>query len=397
MNMKAITLKKSEEKRIKAGHLWIYSNEIDTKLTPLKTFEAGELIEIMDSSNKSLGLGYINPQSLLSVRMLSRKVCKIDLKFFKKRIKNALSLREDNFEAPYYRLVFGEGDFLPGLVIDRFGEHFVIQIATQGMEQFKAIIVQAIDDLFQPESILIKNDSNARKLEGLEAYVEQVVGDTPSSITVIENGAKFLCPVKEGQKTGWFYDHRDNRKRIQKIASNKRILDVFSYVGAFGIEAGIAGANEIYCVDASSLALDYVEQNAQANGFAEKVTCIEGNAFDALKELATTKEKFDIVIIDPPAFIKRKKDIKAGIAGYRRINELGIRLTEKGGYFIAASCSMHMAEEELISQCQQAARQNDRTLQLIEKGEQSCDHPVHPMIPETRYIKSLMFRVLEAQ
>jgi 23S rRNA (cytosine1962-C5)-methyltransferase len=395
--MKVITLKKSEEKRIKAGHLWIYSNEIDTKLTPLKTFEPGELVEIQDSTKKSLGLGYINPQSLLSVRLLSRKVCKIDLKFFKKRIKNALSLREDSFDEPYYRLIFGEGDFLPGLVVERFGQHFVIQIATQGMEQFKALIVQAIGDLFQPDSILVKNDSNARKLEGLDAYVEQALGETPDSISLIENGTKFLVPVKEGQKTGWFYDHRDNRKRIQQLAKDKRVLDVFSYVGAFGIEAGVAGAREVYCVDASSLALDYVEKNAEANGFSEKVTCIEGNAFDALKELATTKEKFDIVIIDPPAFIKRKKDIKAGIAGYRRINELGIRLTEKGGYFVAASCSMHLAEEELIAQCQQAARQNDRTLQLIERGEQSADHPVHPMIPETRYIKSLIFRVLEAQ
>lgn len=392
--MKSLRLKKNEERRIKQGHLWIFSNEIDTKITPLQGFEAGEVVIVESAKAKAIGVAYINPQTLICARIFSRNIkTKFNQMFLKKRIQLALELRKLNFDKPFYRLVFGDSDGLPGLVIDRFGEVFVAQINTAGMEKLKAEITQTIENLFHPQALVYRNDTTSRELEGLQQYEEVAIGSLPEEVLIEENGAKFIVPVQNGQKTGWFYDHRLARARLQSLVKNKRVLDVFSYLGGWGIEAAVAGASEVVCVDSSALALDGVDKNAALNSVEDKVTTIEGNAFDALKMLIVEVQKFDIVIIDPPAFVKRKKDIKSGTDAYRRINELALRLVEYGGILVSASCSYHMSRDNLLNQVQLASRHVDRSVQLFDQAHQAPDHPIHPAIAETEYIKTLFFRV----
>ncbi|WP_024850411.1 class I SAM-dependent rRNA methyltransferase [Hydrogenovibrio kuenenii] len=389
-----LKLKKNEERRLKQGHLWIYSNEVDTQASPLKSFEPGQTVTVEASNGKAIGVAYVNPNTLICGRLLSRSSKVVfNQAFLKKRIQAALALRELNFDAPYYRLVFGESDGLPGLVIDRFGDVFVAQITTAGMEVVKDEITLTIENLFHPQALVYRNDSPSRELEGLTLYEETALGSLPESIEIEENGARFDIPVTTGQKTGWFYDHRMARKRMQSLVKGKRVLDVFSYLGGWGIEAAIAGATEIVCVDASSAALDGVEKNAALNGVADKLTTYEGNAFDVLKMLASEAQKFDVVIVDPPAFVKRKKDLKSGSDGYRRINELAMRLVENEGVLISASCSHHMSRDGLLNQVLTASRHIDRQLQMFDQGHQGPDHPIHPAIAETEYLKTFFFKV----
>ncbi|QCU90857.1 class I SAM-dependent rRNA methyltransferase [Thiomicrorhabdus sediminis] len=389
-----LRLKKNEERRLKQGHLWIYSNEVDNNVSPLKSFAAGQQVIVEASNGKELGLAYVNPNTLICARMLSRSSKReLNLKFLKKRIQAAQDLRELHFEDPFYRLVFGESDGLPGLVIDRFGDVFSVQITTAGMEAVKADILQVLENLYQPQAIVLKNDNANRKLEGLELYEEVVAGELPEQILITENNTQFAIPVENGQKTGWFYDHRMARQRMQSLVKGKRVLDVFSYLGGWGLAAATAGAEEVACVDASELALDGVDYNAQLNGVSDKVMTIQGNAFDVLSALKTDGQKFDVVIVDPPAFIKRKKDFKNGFEAYRRINELAMRVLNKDGILISASCSHHLSRDNLLQAVQTAARHIDRNVQLFEQGHQGPDHPVHPAIAETEYIKTLFFKV----
>jgi len=395
--MKSLRLKKNEERRLKQGHLWIFSNEIDIKETPLKNFEAGEVVSVESANGKAIGVAYVNPNTLICGRLLSRNVkTKFNQEFIKKRIQRALVLREMNFDKPFYRLVFGDSDALPGLVIDRFDDVFVAQISTAGMEKMKDDITLTIENLFHPKAFVYRNDTSSRKLEGLDEYEEVAIGELPEEVIIEENGAKFSIPVQNGQKTGWFYDHRLARKRLQSLVKGKRVLDVFSYLGGWGIEAAVAGASELLCVDSSTFALDGVDKNAKLNGVEDKVTTFEGNAFEALKMLIAECKKFDVVIIDPPAFIKRKKDIRSGSDAYRRINELALRLVEYDGILVSASCSHHMTRDSLLNQVQLASRHVDRSVQLFDQAHQAPDHPIHPAISETEYIKTLFFRVGKA-
>jgi len=395
--MKSLRLKKNEERRLKQGHLWIFSNEIDIKETPLKNFEAGEVVSVESANGKAIGVAYVNPNTLICGRLLSRNVkTKFNQEFIKKRIQRALVLREMNFDKPFYRLVFGDSDALPGLVIDRFDDVFVAQISTAGMEKMKDDITLTIENLFHPKAFVYRNDTSSRKLEGLDEYEEVAIGELPEEVIIEENGAKFSIPVQNGQKTGWFYDHRLARKRLQSLVKGKRVLDVFSYLGGWGIEAAVAGASELICVDSSTFALDGVDKNAKLNGVEDKVTTFEGNAFEALKMLIAECKKFDVVIIDPPAFIKRKKDIRSGSDAYRRINELALRLVEYDGILVSASCSHHMTRDSLLNQVQLASRHVDRSVQLFDQAHQAPDHPIHPAISETEYIKTLFFRVGKA-
>lgn len=390
----SIRLKKNEDKRLKQGHLWIFSNEVDTQVTSLKDLQPGEVVTVEANNGKPLGVAYVNPNTLICGRLLSRNAkVQFNQAFLKKRIQAAQALREMNFSTPYYRLVFGESDGLPGLVIDRFGEVFVAQITTAGMENLKAEIVQTIENLYHPKALVLRNDSKSRELEGLPLYTEVAIGPMPEQILIEENSAQFAIPAEMGQKTGWFYDHRMARRRLQDFVKDKTVLDVFSYLGGWGIEAAVAGAKEVTCVDASSFALDGVDANAVLNGVADKLITIEGNAFDVLKALAAECHKYDVVIVDPPAFVKRKKDLKAGSDAYRRINELAMRLLNPDGILVSASCSHHMSRDALLKQVQLAARHIDRSIQLFDQAHQSPDHPVHPAIPETEYIKTFFFKV----
>ncbi len=386
-------LKKGQERRINQGHLWVYSNEIDTQKSPLKSFSAGQQAVLFSHQGKALGIVYVNSQSLISARLVSRQVnIQLDRSLFVHRIKIALSLREKLFNKPFYRLIFGESDLLPGVVVDRFNDILVVQITTAGMELQRQALIEALDKVLKPVTIVLRNDVKIRQLEGLELYSDVPLGNLSGLTEVQENQTLFQMDLLKGQKTGWFYDHRMNRARVQQYAQGKRVLDLFSYIGGWGLEAATAGASEVFCVDASEQALDWLDSSAELNGF-KNITSIQGNVFDVLKHLRNEREKFDIVIVDPPAFIKRKKDFKEGMTAYRRVNQMAMQLCNRDSILVSASCSHHMPEETLVQQIQSAARHLDRFVQVLERGYQGPDHPLHPAIPETAYIKSLICRV----
>ena len=395
MSLPSLRLKANADRRLRAGHLWVFSNEIDVAVTPLNAFASGDQAILGAAGGKPLGVVAVSPNNLICARLLSRDVKHVlDKSLLVHRINVALSLRERLFDKPYYRLVFGDSDLLPGVVVDRFGDILVVQLASATMEKHKDDVLAALIQVCKPSGILLKNDSAARDAEGLNRYVETAFGLVPEWVALEENGVKFEAPVMQGQKTGWFYDHRMNRARLAPYVKGKRVLDLFSYIGGWGVQAAAFGASDVMCVDASSFALDGVERNAALNGLTDKVACVEGDVFEALKQLKASEERFDVIVADPPAFIKRKKDMKNGEAAYRRLNEQAMRLLNKDGILISASCSMHLPEDDLQNILLTSARHLDRNIQLLERGGQGPDHPVHPAIAETRYIKSLTCRLL---
>ena len=392
-NLPVLILKRNEQRRLAAGHVWIYSNEVDTRKTPLNGFEPGSLAAIQSSVGKTLGIGYVNPHSLICARLLTRRPrIEIDAAFYERRLRSALQLRESLFEHPNYRLVYGESDGLPGLVIDRYGDVLVVQITTAGMEAVRDLLLDVLNRVLKPGGILLRNDTPVRALEGLSQETE-IIGKVPETVTLEEGGVQFEVPLTAGQKTGWFYDQRSNRTAMHKYVKNKRVLDVFSYIGAWGLQAAAAGASEVCCVDSSAVAQSFLEKNSVANGLVEKVRHETGDAFDVLKSMREDKQRFDVVIVDPPAFIKRRKDIKSGEQGYGRLNQLALQVLAPDGILISCSCSMHLAAERLQSILYQSARKQGRQLQILERGFQTLDHPVHPAIAETAYLKAFFCRV----
>ncbi len=397
MSLPSLRLKAHADRRLRAGHLWIYSNEVDAAASPLTAFAPGDQAVLENAAGKPLGVVGLSPNNLICARLLSRDLKHpLDKSLLVHRLNVALGLRERLFSVPCYRLAYGDADLLPGLVVDRYFDILVVQIASATMERQKAAILEALLQVCKPAGVLWKNDASAREAEGLPAYVETAWGEVPDWVLLEENGVTFEAPVLQGQKTGWFYDHRQNRARLAPYVQGRRVLDLFSYIGGWGIQAAVAGASEVMCVDASALALDGVERNAARNGVTEKVVTLEGDVFAALKELKSAGEHFDVIIADPPAFIKRRKDLKNGEAAYRRLNEQAMRLLNREGILVSASCSMHLPEADLQGILLSSARHLDRNLQLLERGGQGPDHPVHPAIGETRYIKSLTCRLLPA-
>ena len=408
----ALRLKRNEDRRLHAGHLWIFSNEVDTQQTPITKFKAGELVRVLAHNDRALGVAYVNPQSLISARMLG--TWKIpDAAWLAARIRVALSLRERLYGAPYYRLVYGESDGLPGLVIDRYGSACVVQIGTAGMERLKNQIQQALEQVLGCEALLFKNDGSTRDMEGLPSYVEAARGRFDELSLVVEDGLEFQVPLAEGQKTGWFFDQAANRRALVKyVREGARVLDVFSYVGAWGVRAAHSGAREVLCVDSSAAALELAASNAERNsgnardggnapggvkagdgGKAGKLTTLKGDAFDVLEDLAKKRVRFDVVVVDPPAFAKRKKDLPKALAAYKRLNQLAMQVLGDDGILVSCSCSYHVSAEDLQDAIAKAARGADKHLQILEMGGQAPDHPVHPAIPETRYLKTYFCRV----
>jgi 23S rRNA (cytosine1962-C5)-methyltransferase len=393
MNLPPLRLRKGEDRRLRAGHLWVFSNEVDVERTPLTAFEPGDLVDVQDSRGATLGSAYVNPRSLIAARLVSRQRGRmLDRGLLVRRLGRALALREMLFPTPHYRLAYGEGDGLPGLVVDRFGDVLVVQAATAGVERVLDDVVAALEEVVRPAGILLRNDSSGRALEGLPSYVRVAAVEVPDALEVEENGVRFLAPA-DGQKTGWFYDHRMNRARMAAYARERRVLDVFSYVGGWGLQAAAAGAAHVTCVDASAPAQEALERNAELGGFADRVEARRADAFDALGAFARERERFGMVILDPPAFIKRKKDLKAGEEAYRRANQLAMELLEPDGILVSASCSYHLPRHALQDAMLRASRKLGRELQILEEGHQGPDHPVHPAIPETGYLKCFVGRV----
>ena len=389
-----LKLKKHEDRRLRHGHLWVFSNEVDTIATPLSDFDAGQPVVVLDHREQFLGSGYINPHSLICVRLLSRdKSMPFSTGLVLQRLRKALSLRQMLYAKPYYRLVNSEGDNLPGLTIDRFADILVVQITTAGMECLKDEIVAMLEELLNPAAILLRNDHPVRELEALLCYIETPKGVVPQTTILEEDGLQFEISLLRGQKTGWYYDQHENRNWLSRVNNAKRMLDVFSYVGAWGVRGAAAGAREVFCVDESRHALEMAMCNARHNGVEQQVKTLHGDAFKVLKQLSAEEERFDLIVLDPPAFVKRKKDLKEGVIAYRRINESAIKLLSNDGILISCSCSHHIQMPVLVEQISKAARRNHRTLQVLSYGQQGSDHPVHPAIPETAYLKAVYCRV----
>jgi 23S rRNA (cytosine1962-C5)-methyltransferase len=392
-----LSLRRGEEARLRGGHLWVFSNEVDTQRTPLHAFKPGQPCVVLDHANRPLGVAYVNPNALICARLMSRGIKhELGRSLLVHKLRVALGLREKLYPAPYYRLAFGESDGLPGLVLDRYGDVIVGQIATWGMENLKDDIVAAVQKVVKPGAMLWKNAGSSRGLENLPEYVETAFGTVPERVFVEEAGLRFAVDPVHGQKTGWFYDQRANRDLLAPYVKDARVLDVFSYAGGWGIRAAHLGASAVTCIDASASAVALINDNARLNGVADRVTAVEADAFEFLKDQRHQRERYDVVIVDPPAFIKRKKDLVEGRLAYRRINEAAMQLLGRDGVLISCSCSYHLPRAAMNETVNQAARHLDRHVQVLSQLQQGPDHPVNPAIPETDYLKGVIARVFIA-
>jgi 23S rRNA (cytosine1962-C5)-methyltransferase len=396
VELPVLYLRRNEERRLRLGHPWVYSNEVDVARSPLTAFRAGDVVELRAHDDRSLGTAYVNPQTLISARLFSRRAGqRLDRGLLVRRIREAQVLRERLSLGPFYRLVFGESDALPGLVVDRYGDALVVQIGTAGMERVRDAVLAVLQEALSPKVVVLRNDTAGRRLEGLPGGVETWLGDVPDHWELEENGTRFRFSPIHGQKTGWFLDHRQNRARLGPYVKGARVLDVFSYLGAWGVQASALGAAEVVCVDASESALEEVAANAALNGLGDRVRTVAGDAFRVLKDLAEAGERFDVVVVDPPAFIKRKKDLRAGGEAYQRLNRLAMRLVTRDGFLISSSCSYRLSSRMLRDLLWGSARHVDRRLQILEQGHQAPDHPIHPALPESAYLKCITARVFQ--
>jgi len=387
--MEPIYLKRDDDRRAKRGHPWIFSNEIDVERSPLKGAEAGALVRICDARGAHVGWAHSSPASLVAARLLTRAE-RLPEDWLEARIARALAFRERCFATPHYRLAYGEGDGLPGLVVDRYGDAVVVQTSTWGMERALPAVLAAVDRLLAPQSVVVKNDAHGRQAEGLPAYVDVRRGSSEAS--VVEHGARFSVELAAGQKTGWFFDQRDNRGRFDTLYRDARVLDLYCYVGAWSILAAKRGASRVVAVDSSESAVNAVRANAALNSVERAVEAHKGDALQYL-EHAGSEGPFDIVIVDPPALVRRRKDLKAGRALYRRLNGLAIARVAPGGLLVTCSCSAALDADTHLADLRAAARHAHRDIALVGRGGLPADHPVHPWLPESAYLKCVFARV----
>jgi 23S rRNA (cytosine1962-C5)-methyltransferase len=385
-----VILRAGEDRRVRAGHPWAFSNEIlmdaDAKAIPV-----GSLATLRAPGGEALALVTFNPHSLIAARVLSTNPeAQVDALFIGRRLTQAAALRDRLIGVPYYRLIHAEADGLPGVIIDRFGDAFVVQVNTAGMDALTPILLEALEAEFSPTTIILKNDSPVRELEGLTREVVVAKGQA-GSIELIENDARFVADLSEGQKTGWFYDQRDNRRFMAGLAKDARVLDAYCYSGGFGILAATRGATSVVCLDRSQPALNVAQQAAALNGVDKIVSFRKGEVFETLE-----KEKprsYEVVICDPPAFVKSRKDLKTGAQGYRKLVRLAAPLVTKGGFFFVASCS-HLVDAPLFAeQVRRGLRDAERSGRILLSSGAALDHPVHPNLPETAYLKAMVLQL----
>ncbi len=392
--LRTLTLRKGEDRRLLAGHLWVFSNEVDVARTPLTAFAPGECARVENAQGRPLGSAYVNPGALIAARIYCQTATRpLDGELLRLRLESALRLRQALFPTPHYRLVFGEADLLPGLVVDRFGDILSVQIGTAGMERLRGEIIAALTELLSPAGILLKNDLAARELEGLPRAVEVAAGSVPEDCEIEENGCRYVFPLAGGQKTGWFYDMRQTRAEAASLAPGRHVLDVFSYAGGLGVACARAGAESATCLDASETALAYALRAAELSGVGGKVGAMRGDAADVLRGLKAEDRRFGLVSVDPPAFVKRRKDLEKGLTAYRTVNRHALELCEDGGFFLACSCSQHVDRDTLRKTLCGAARDAGVRLAILRQCHQAADHPIHPAMPETEYLKGFLCRV----
>ncbi len=383
-----VRLKAKEGRRLRAGAPWAFSNEIDMNAAA-KALKPGTVVNVAGDDGHPFGTGYFNPNSLIAIRLLdtSSNVAPNET-FFAERLARAKALRDKLYDRPFYRLVHAEGDHLPGLTIDRFGDACAVQITTAGMEALREPLLAALNQVLSPTDVILRADTPSRALEGLDSYVRAERGAI-GRIAVEENGIRYFADLGSGQKTGWYYDQRDNRAFIAALARDKSVLDAYCYAGGFALAAAKAGAREVIGLDSSQPALALAEESARANGLDAKF--VKTDVFDELERLGSAKETFDIVIADPPPFVKSRKDLEAGAKAYRKLARLSVRLVAKGGFLMLASCSHNIAPDRFASECALGIQRAERRGRVIRQAGASPDHPVHPMLPESAYLKALVY------
>ncbi|MGD9639195.1 MAG: class I SAM-dependent rRNA methyltransferase [Alphaproteobacteria bacterium] len=392
MNLPTINLKKGSGKRFINGCPWVFSNEIEMS-AEAKEIPDGSVV-ILTRDDKKIAVGTFNCHSLIAFRAFSRNGDDvINKNFIEKKVSKALAYREAFFDKPYYRLVFSEADNLPGFVVDRLGDIFSIQANTAGAEMLSDMMAEVLLKLFPDASIVFKNDTASRKLEGLELYIKNYNKDVSGEVELIENDAVFFADIVDGQKTGWFYDQRDNRALVAKLAKDKTVADFYSYAGGFSVLSALNGAISVTAVDRSERAVELAQKAALRNGVEDKCQFVQAEAFSKMEEMAELKQKFGVVVVDPPAFIKSKKDFNQGAKGYQKMARLASKLVEKGGFLVAASCSHHINSSEFLEQITQGIKQTGRTGKLIKITGAGADHPVHISLPEMSYLKALFFQL----
>lgn len=393
-----VTLKKGEGRTLKAGGMWVYDNEIDTITGG---FENGDVVAIHDFDGYFMGYGYINTKSKITVRLLCKKKdTVINEAFMEQRVRDAWQYRKETIDTSSCRVIFGEADFLPGIVVDKFSDVLVVESLALGIDRWKIVIVEALKKVLAEDGIVIRgvyerSDAKVRLQEGMERYKGFIGEPFDTKVEIIENGVKYIVDVEDGQKTGFFLDQKNNRAAIHRFCKDKKVLDCFTHTGSFALNAGIAGAKSVLGVDASQLAVDQATENAKLNGLEERVKFQCADVFDLLPQLEADKESFDVVILDPPAFTKSRNSIKNAVKGYREINVRGLKLVRDGGFFVTCSCSHFMDPDLFAKTIREAATGAHKRLRQIEFRTQACDHPILWAADQSYYLKFYIFQVCE--
>lgn len=392
-NLAAVTIQKGHSSRARRGYPWLFSNEIN--MSPeARALPPGSLVRLIDAGSEVLGIATFNPHSLIAARILTRVADEaIDGAFIESRLKSALALRDRLFPVPHYRLVHAEADGLPGLIIDRFGDVLTVQANTAGMDVLTPLVLDALESLLSPRAIVLRNDSPSRLHERLPQSYSVARGSLSDAVEVIENGVRFMADLATGQKTGWFFDQRPNRAFVASLAREQSVIDVFSYAGGFGLQALAGGATSALLVDSSAEALALATASADLNGFADRCTTRQGDAFKVMEDIGREGTRFGVVIADPPAFVKAKKDLATGAKGYRKMARMAATLTAPGGILLAGSCSHHMPAERFLEEVTRGITAADRSGRLLWSHGAGPDHPIHPMLPESAYLKGLVFQL----
>lgn len=390
--MTSIRLKKNEDRRIRGGHPWVFSNEIE-RIDGAR--DAGIAAELFDAAGGFIGCGYYTPHSLIAFRLLSRRQADLDsVAFYEQRIADALAHRRAIYPTlQTFRAVYGESDFIPGLVVDKYGEYLSLQMLSAGMDLRRDLILEALQRVFAPRGIIARNDVAVRTLEGLEEKVEILAGEIPELVEMEENGLRFLINLREGQKTGGFLDQKQNHLLLRDICRGGSVLDCFCYAGSWAVHAAHFGAASALGLDISARAVDQASGNAGLNGMADRVHFEECDVFERLRSLKHEGQGFDVIVMDPPAFVKSRKSIAEATKGYLTVNRRALELLQPGGYLITCSCSFHMGREAFREMLATAARLARREVRLVATCSQAPDHPVLLSFPESEYLKCFVLQV----
>ena len=393
-----VILKKGEGRTLKAGGLWVFDNEI-AKIDG--EFENGDIVSVLDFDGYFMGYGFINTKSKITVRLLTRKKDDVvDEKFIEKRVRDAWNYRKDTIDTSSCRIIFGEADFLPGIVVDKFSDVLVVESLALGIDKLKPVILDCLKKVLAEDHITVRgvyerSDAKVRQNEGMERYKGFIGEEFDTKVEIVENGVHYYVDVRDGQKTGFFLDQKNNRKSVQRIVKDKTVLDCFTHTGSFALNAGYAGAKEVLGVDASDLAVEQARENAQLNNLQDRVKFMTADVFDLLPKLEEEGKKYDVVILDPPAFTKSRSSIKNAVKGYREINLRGLKLVKDRGYLVTCSCSHFMDPELFAKTIKEAAHGAHKRLRQVEFRTQAPDHPILWAADESYYLKFYIFQVCE--